>query len=314
MLRYILSALYLAYSSTNALAVCASLVKGPMTVQVKKCIHLSPEKYFSSSDERFDFIKDLSPEDRSVLYQSYRGMYIQALVLQSRAIRSGLTSEKGALGGEKIFLFSNSKSYNCRQVLGHRLNIRMDEQCCEGGGEAPCLLDTTYFARKLSLLKNVSKAEKIRNDPEGQKILMLADRSLKLRRYDEAVRHYSRLKAQGKLDILGRYHMSYALRALDRCQEVAPLLKPVFETPVTHSLWVTQKATMKRSVFLYARCLAKLGKISQVSLVLDSFLANPVLYKQEIRNSLRHNDFGRIRTTKEFQNYVRSASKLVNRR
>ena len=140
------------FVSQGAFGVCASLVKGQMAFDVQTCGLLSPEKTFPLTDERYQFIADLSPEDRIKFYNSYRGLVAQGLVVKSLAIRSGLSPEKGALGGQKIMVFIPPGAAACHQIKSKRINALMDEACCEGGGDAPCLLNTTYVLKNIKVL------------------------------------------------------------------------------------------------------------------------------------------------------------------
>ena len=87
----------------------------------------------------------------------------------------------------------------------------------------------------------------------------------------------------------------------------------IFSASESNDYWADNESVVRRANFLYARCLAKVGNADKSVIVLESFLLAPAKYRPEIRQSLNHPDFGRIKTTKIYQKYQAQALKAVKR-
>ncbi|SMF54797.1 hypothetical protein [Pseudobacteriovorax antillogorgiicola] len=299
-----------------AFGLCASLIKGTMAFNVTKCGRLSPEKTFNNSRlEKLQFIKDLTMEDRKTFFDSYRGLVIEGLVVRSLAVRSGLTPEKGALNGQNITVYIPPGPVSCQQILNKRIKTLLDEACCEGGGEAPCLLNTTYVFKNISVLGpaqgGAGNAKRMKL--AVNKTFLKANNHLKRKQFSEAVTLYEQLRSQKLLDTRGHYFLSYSYRMLDQCPKAIPVLEIVHKKSEANSYWANEEGVIKKAILLYARCLSKTGRSGESVLVLQGFLANPKRFKEEIKASLVHGDFGRSRTTKEFQQYMQDAQKALSR-
>ncbi|NRA65087.1 MAG: hypothetical protein HRU19_11435 [Pseudobacteriovorax sp.] len=299
----------------NALAVCASLVKGDAAINIISCGRLNPEKTFSVSNERFRFIGDLSPEDRKVFLDTYRGLIVKGLVVRSLAVQSGLSPKKGVLNGETIEAYIFPGQTTCKAIKGKRIKTVIDEACCEGGGDAPCLLNTTYQLKDIKVLGSASgsagnvKRQKMELSPEYRK----ANQLLLAKDYEKAEKLYSQLLKNGNLDLKGHYFLGYAYRMMDRCEKAVPILNKVFSASERNDFWANDESIVRKANLLLARCHAKLGRAGDSIIVLQAFLLSPAKYRPEIRDSLRHPDFGRIKTTKEYSEYRALALKAIKR-
>ena len=299
----------------QGLAVCASLIKGNLAFNVTKCGRIVPEKTFAQKNERLNFINDLSPDDRKMFFESYRGLLVEGLVVRSLAVRSGLTPEKGALNGEVITAFVPPGKISCSQIGEKRIKAFLDEACCEGGGTAPCLLNTTYVFKEVKVLGSqaggAGNAKRMRL--ENNKTFKKANSNLRKKRFDEAVDLYEQLRNNGQLDVRGHYFLGYSYRMLDQCSKAIPILEYVHRKSERKNYWANEETTVRKANLLYARCLSRVGKGGEAVLVLQGFLADAKRYKSEITLSLTHGDFGRIRTTKDFQLYIQDAQTSLRR-
>ena len=138
-----------------------------------------------------------------------------------------------------------------------------------------------------------------------------ANQKFKEKDFPSAIEIYEDLRAKDQLDLRGYYYLSLAYRLSDQCDEAAPVLKVVYDKSLNKDYWVNEEKFVRKAVFLYARCLSRIGKTGESILVLNSFLTNPSKFKPEISASLKHRDFGRIKTTKEFTQYTQDAKRAL---
>ena len=140
-------------------------------MDVKTCGRISPEKSFDTNRDKYKFIKELPEKQKADFYNSYRGLYISGEVVRSYAIRSGLSPEKGVLSGEKIKVFFPPSSTSCKDIKRKRLKFYLDEACCEGGGDAPCLLPTSYVMKNVKIIGEAFSSAGNRKQIEESKSL-----------------------------------------------------------------------------------------------------------------------------------------------
>src|SRR5690606_34924352 len=134
-------------------AECLSLVSGPVVVDVSGCKLLEPEKVFDASKKKYQFVGDLDAAGRKEFLDSYRGLFIKTKVVKSKAIQKGLVNEEGALSGQSVYMFiPPAAGAQCNAVLGKRLSGVVNERCCDGGGDVPCLLDTGFILKEPKVL------------------------------------------------------------------------------------------------------------------------------------------------------------------
>ncbi len=311
-LFYILALLSI-LNNEIAYSACASLVKGKMAFDVKSCGRLSPEKSFDTSKERFSFIKDLPEKQKEDFYNSYKGLYITGQVVKSYAVRSGLSPEKGVLAGENIKVFMPPSSMSCNKIRKKRLKFYMDEACCEGGGDVPCLLPTAYVIKDVKVIGDAFSSA-------GNKKQMLeaksaeykkANAAFRKKQYKKAAYNYEVLNEQGKLDVKGLYLLAYSYRKMDMCDKAIPPLKKIDKQYVQNQYWATDEKTIRKGVLLLARCYARTNKPDKAVPILDRYLLDPKKYRSEIKFSLSNKDFGWIKTTKEYQEYRKQAIKAL---
>ena len=300
---------------SSGFSVCASLIKGDAAININSCGLLSPEKSFPTSQFRYQFIGNLGAGDRASFYNSYRGLLVEGLVVRSMAIQSGLSPKKGALNGETVTAFIPPGVANCHQIRGKRIKTLIDEACCEGGGDPPCLLDTTYVLKNIKVLGEASssagnvKRQKMEMTPQYQK----ANRLLQQGKFDQAAALYQQLRSKNLLDMRGHYFLGYAARMMDRCDQAIPVLERVFKSSIKNDFWADDKSVVKKSNMLLARCYAKRGNVNSAMTILNSLLLAPAQNRPEIREALQHPDFGRLRTSKAYQDFRQQTQSALKR-
>src|SRR5690606_5468712 len=66
-------------------AACMSLVSGPVVVDIAGCKDFEPEKVFDTSKPKYQFIGDLDSAGRTQFLNTYRGLFVKAKVVKSKA-------------------------------------------------------------------------------------------------------------------------------------------------------------------------------------------------------------------------------------
>lgn len=298
--------------SLNAWGVCTSLIKGSVAVDVRQCSDIHPESAFPAQDSKYSFIYDLPPANRKTLYDSYRGILIGGRIVRSQAVRSGLSEEKGALSGESVHIFMPAGSATCTQVSGQRIQGNLEQICCEGGGNSPCLLDTDYVMKGFQPVERApQKSLAQARSPEAKALYLDASKKLQAQDKKGAAAVFEKLRSMGQLDIQGQYVLALTYRDLDKCKNAMPLLAELQKQFEGNDYWVEAEPYLRAGSFLYARCLSKDGRASEAVLVLQGFLVEPKKYKKEILQSLSNPDFGYITTSKPYIKYKESAQRVL---
>ena len=305
--------LLLILSNELAYSACASLIKGKMAMDVKTCGRISPEKSFDTNRDKYKFIKELPEKQKADFYNSYRGLYISGEVVRSYAIRSGLSPEKGVLSGEKIKVFFPPSSTSCKDIKRKRLKFYLDEACCEGGGDAPCLLPTSYVMKNVKIIGEAFSSAGNRKQIEESKSpeYKKANAAFRKKNYKKAAYYYEVLDENDKLDVRGLYLLGYSYRKLDRCDNAIPPLTKLDDKFVRNDYWTNDEKTIRKGVLLLARCYAKKNKADKAVPILERFLMDPKKYRSEIKFSISNKDFGWIKTTTEYQDYKKQALKAL---
>jgi hypothetical protein len=305
----------LAYTATPSLlrAECVALVRGAVAVDVASCGVLNPEASFDLKRSEYQFISDLPAPERKKFFDSYRGLIIKGKVVKSMAKKSGLTTEKGALAGENIQLFVPPQA-TCAGLMGSRIAGNLEEVCCEGGGDVPCLLNSPYVIKEL---KKIGTAK----SRAGDKVRKTAERSPEYKAGLEAhakkdmkgtVKNLEKARAANSLDIKGSFILAETYRRMDDCQKAVPILEGLNKKYLEQDFWDDERPTLEEANFLLACCYAKLNKPGHALSILNTYLLDPKKDRKWLQSSLRHKDFGWIHTSKEYQTYQEEAQRALN--
>ena len=300
-------------TTQDVFAVCTTLIKGPVAINVKSCAAIVPETAFSMQDSKYSFIRDLPPVNRKAFLDTYRGSLIKGTVAASQAIRSGISDEKGALSGESISAFIPGSGVVCETLASKTIDVHLAETCCDGGGAVPCLLDTGYMLShiKVSDAKAKSKSIQDKRSPEVAALYAKAKQALSVSNYQGAAAVLEQLHTSNQLDIFGQYQLGALYRQLDKCAAALPLLEGLHKKFLAKDYWTDSEMPVRKGTFLYARCLSMTNRGAESVLVLQGFLVEPTVYQAELKESLTHRDFGYIHTSKSFINYKASVERAL---
>ena len=292
---------------------CSALVKGDIAFDVLKCGRINPEQTFKSKVGRFAFIKDLPKEKQQEFYDSYRGLIVTGKVAYSLAIRSGLTTEKGALATEKISVYIDPGKTSCENILGKRLKGELVEACCMGGADVPCLLNSAYMLKAPSEIGAAGSSA-------GHKLMMDLEKNEQFRKWAKEFVKEGRVSdietlqkwyEESRLDERGRFMLAHSYRREDKCNRAITILEPLYRELLGQKYWIQVETFLRRSALLLARCYSMEQNEGGALSVLDAFLQEPSKYRSEIEASLEHPDFGWIRTTKAYSRYRARAEKAL---
>lgn len=294
-------------------AECISLVKGTVAFDVKSCGVINPEASFDLNNSRYKFIGDLPADEKKKFMDSYRGLLVKGRVARSQAVRSGLSPEKGALNGEDISAFIRPGDGACAQFLGQRLKATLDEACCEGGGDAPCLLSSAYVLKDVKAIgkPDTTTGNKERVQAKVHPDYAKADEAMRKNDPKLAAQLFESVRRDGKLDVTGHYNLGLMYRQLDQCEKAIPVLEWVFKKSSKNEYWANEELIVRKANFLLARCFAKTNKPESAVIILQSYLIDPKKYKAEIRQALNHKDFGWIKTSKEYDKFIKEAHEAL---
>lgn len=309
----LLVVVFAALSPDILLADCLTLIKGPITVDVQGCGTIDPNTSFNLQDDKFKQVRDLDPRSRKAFFDSYRGVVMRGKVVNSQAVRRGLSEEKGALFGETVFLFVPPGKGSCQSSVGYRFTGNVNEICCDGAAEAPCLLNSSYIFTEV---RSLGAASKQAGNAERQKAAKSesykqAEAALAKKDLAGAAKHFEAARARGELDVSGLYKLGATYRRLDNCEKAIEPLEGVYKKYLSKQTWADEDATVRKSNFLLARCYAKLNRPGDSVLLLNSYLLEPRKFKTELIESLRNADFGYIHTSKEYRVYKADAEKKL---
>ena len=302
--------------SNQSAAECVSLVKGQIAFDVNTCGVFSPEKTFDFSMSRYAFIKDLPAANRKQFYDSYRGLLMKGRVAKSEAIRSGLSPEKGALNGENISVFVMPGQASCENLTGKRLLANLDEACCEGGGDVPCLLNTSFVLKDIKAMgeaNDTEPSEKKKPSFKKSKNYLAAEKLFAKKDYKKAAALFEEAKRNKELDIPGAYKLGITYRLLDQCKKAIPILRDVYDRYIKNDFWAEDEEDIRSANFLLARCYSKLSEPGFAVVVLNAYILDPKKYRKELDLSLKHKDFGWIHTSKEYREYKKDAEKALSK-
>lgn len=303
--------------STTAYAqeACFALTKGPVAFDVEFCKPFDPAM-FDTSKPKFKFIADLDAQGRKELLDSYRGLVIKGTVVLSRAVKDGVSTAKGVMQGEETILFVPPNLTTCADIFHKRISGNMEEKCCNGTGNAPCLLGSGLILKDIKVAGDAMVGQTLTK--KGKRVhgkdYLEAEKLYQQKKYKEAVKLYTKAEDSNDIDIKGLYRMGFSYRELEKCDLALRPLKKIWELQQASKVWADEEMDARRGIFLLARCHAKNGDPSGAVFYLNGFLLDPKKYRSELQQSLKHKDFGWIHTSKEYRQYRESAEKKLGQR
>ena len=297
--------------SPRAEGSCSSLVSGNVVVDVQACQVVVTETAFPATDERFKWIGDLDPTNRAKFLSSYRGLILDVQVVASQAVRSGMSNDRGILLGDKVKMFIPPGKGVCPTFQQKRVAGSLKEVCCDGGGTAPCLLDTGYVLQSATVAGpagagNAMKAKgaKAQSSAEYQ----TGEKLIKEGKMKEGLKSLEAARSKKELDIRGEYMMAVAYRSADRCKDGIGVMRELYEKTDSPDLFEEERKMVRKATFLLARCYSRLNRPGDAVLILNSYLIEPAKFRDEISMSMRNPDFGFIQSSKEYRDYKKAAA------
>jgi len=295
---------------------CVSLIKGPVVFDVDLCRDVFLNQDVKIPQERASSITGLGRDGQRELFTTYQGQILQGQVIASQAVRSGFSPESGVLKGQRIKLFVPQGQLQCSEANLARFYGVIDEACCNGRIESPCMLPTAYVFRDFRKIGRAGggdgdqqRREAI-NDPSYREAIT----HFRERRFRQAARSFEQARQKGRLDLRGHYLLGEAYQRLDMHERAISPLREIYDRSLRGDTWANDESVVRRAIFLLARCYARTGDAGQASLVLSGYLTEPRKYRRELEMSLEVSEFGFIHTSREFQEYEKKAREALGRR
>jgi hypothetical protein len=298
--------------ATKGFADCIGLTSGPVVYDVTSCKSIQPKADFDP-DQDYKFFQGLPPAERKKFLATYRGFVVLGKIVKSDAVEAGLSKKKGALAGKDLKLMIPADSgLSCNGILEKRLSGEINEACCTGV-DTPCLLKTPYTLLSAKVVGTAASGDgdKTREAAKSSKSYQTGLAHYKKNKLKPAVKSLEKARKDNELDIKGHYLLGLIYRKLDDCRKAIPILETVFNKSEKDKVWADEEATVRRSNFLLARCYAMTNQPGRATIILNSYLVDLKNYRSEIKESLRHSDFGWINATKEYRDYTEAARKAM---
>lgn len=309
-------ALCLGSTYVYAQSACVALVKGPIAFDIEVCKAFDPSM-FDPKKPKYQFIGDLDPEGRQQLLESYKGLVVKGTVVLSRAVKEGVSTSKGAMQGEKTIFFIPPGVTSCEAIFQKRVTGTIEEKCCNGTGDAPCLLGSGLILSDVKVAGAAMVGEGIDKKavrrPHGPDYIA-AEKKYTQKKYKEAIKLYQKAEESKDMDVKGLYRMGFSYREIEKCDLAVTPLKKIWELQQANKVWADEELDARRGIFLLARCYAKNGDPSGAVYYLNAFLLDPKKYRSELQQSLKHKDFGWIHTSKEYQQFKAQAEQRLSGR
>lgn len=293
---------------------CISQLQGPATFDIASCQQLEIDNLRFSKDSRIDSLKGLDRASKAKILGNYKGQLVEGKIVSSEIFDKQFPKSKGLLNGQKIklYLYPGQK-LACEEIEGKRLEGKFQQICCNGRLEAPCLLDTEYTMAEAKVLG--SSGSRAGNEDREKSIrsknYVAGMKAFQKRNYKKAAEFLEKSRSEGKIDLAGQYALGVSYRKLDLCPKGIPVLKDIYDEFLKKKNWADQDRFTRKAIFLLARCYSKELDSGQAVLILNGYLVESKKYKPEIRQSLKHPDFGWIHTTKDYVTYKKDALKKL---
>jgi hypothetical protein len=291
-------------------AQCLNLAKGELLVDVEQCKVVETPKDFN---RQFDpkFFAQMTKQDQQTLLSGYRGRIYKALVVESSAVAEGHSVQKGVLKGKEIVFFERQNE--CASITKKRLRLQMDQACCDGGIDAPCLLSTSYVVVKSETIgvAGGSAGDTQRQAAEDKPEWQAAKKAFQQKKFRDVIKFLGQEKNLPTVEL--KFMLALSYRQADQCEKAVPWLEQIEADFKSGKVFADQKKWGEEADFLRARCYARLGKPELAIVILDGYLVDVRKYRKRIRDSLRHKDFGWINASKEYQRYRQQATEALSK-
>ncbi len=292
-------------------ASCTDLTRGYIAIQAERCAVIDPRTRFSQRESLPDWVLAMDQASRAKFLANYRGVLVTGLVKKSAAVRTGLLPSQQAFKGELLTIFTRELPGGCSSLAGRQIVGQLEEQCCDGSGSAPCLLDEKYLLTGTKIVNQVAA-------PTGKVTPSLDYQSgrqfYEARQYYKAITHLQRAYKKGELDIQGKWILGNAFENTEDCQAAVVPLWDIQKAWVQGSTSATDDRVVGASLLLLGRCLARSSKPVQAAEVLSLLLAHPKKFREEIRIGASHRDFSWIKMAPEYKDFQANARRVLEKR
>lgn len=295
---------------------CSSLSKGKITLKVNSCTvpNIQPSMIKNREYQR-KFVK-MDKIERRRLRVMYKGITIDGLVLKSAVQKTGALDTELDLQGQKISIFLTKKKVACNLLVGKIIESYLEEGCCDGHINPPCLFESHYlFNRKIfySTKPSIPDFKSLRLKENKSKIVREANKQLKKNNFKKAALLYEKANRLNQLGIRGHYYLGVSYRLLDQCDKAVKPLEFIRKKDLKRENIKIEDLAIKQGVLLLARCYSRLLKPDQAVNVLNNLLYEPKRFKTQIKSSLSHSDFGWIHQEKSYIEYKQRAEEIIGR-
>jgi hypothetical protein len=178
----------------------------------------------------------------------------------------------------------------------------LEEQCCDGSGIAPCLLQQKYSLGNAKFVVMKDNATQVLS-PTRKK----AQEAFQKGDYYGAANLFGKSYQNRELDLLGKWQYAVALDKTESCANAIRPLKDLERAWLNGDTGASEDKFIGASQLLLARCYAKSANAADAVIILDRFLKSPARYQSEIKAGISHKDFLWIRNAPEYKMFVETA-------
>jgi hypothetical protein len=235
---------------------------------------------------------------------TYRGVLITGMVKKSAAVSTGLLSSKTALKGDVITVFAAGTPNGCAGLINNPIQGDIEEKCCDGGGDAPCLLSQKYLIKKIKVATMVAQVKfKVSADYKA------GSDFFRTGNFAKAIPPLKKAYGSNQLDTYGKWIFASSLEKTENCPAAIQPLTDIERAWVRGDTSGTDDKIVGPALLLLGRCLAKSSKAGPAVEALNLLLQRPELFKEEIRTATQHRDFSWISRSSEYKNFVDNAKR-----
>lgn len=304
-----------AVAASSAHGGCVSLVQGPLIVKVDSCQILDIRNNLVNNSEYRTKLSRLDQQEKDRLVSTYRGTYLKGTVLQSKAKVTGVFQSTANLVGKPVSVFvPSTNSQGCGAYQYRIVQSYVEEACCDGQINPPCLLKSHLMFKKPIKVFSLPQSQVRRTKGVGLKMAREVKEGnwfLKRKKYGDAIGRYTKAQKQGQLGVRGHYYLGFAYQKIDRCDKAIEALGILRKANLTGQAWQNEQQAIQKGLILLARCYARQLRADEAVEVCNSFLHNPRKFGKQIIASLNHRDFGWIRNNPLYVDYRKRAQQTV---
>lgn len=299
-MRLIFSFITFLLTNDIALATCSSLTSGPIEIKVNDCKTLVPKPGSNSYNVLPSWVKDLDQNAKKKLLSNHSGVVLKGVVTESKAVTKGLNETPGALKGTEVNVFVHySQKPSCKK-MGNFVKGIIKETCCDGSGNPPCLWNTGYFLSKYS----TSQKSGFSGKTEKNNIMKDVAKLYKAKKYGKLQYKYGYRNHEFKNEVDFQYYLGMSYFVKENCDKAVPFFDTIYSSYGKGKANLAFKGMIKQAAFNLALCHAKDGDAKASTLILKGMKLDKKFFGSEIVRAKSHRDFGRIKNTPEWKEFL----------